>query len=119
MVVNDTKIKTLKIRIFPNQKQVQLFNRWFGHSRLIYNNSLFFLNHFDNSPILYTKDDVVNYTQFNINNIDVRQFIRNIDIKKEFVNNEELIHYEFKQLNKFPEWSDNWSLPSRDRKSVV
>lgn len=40
MGLDDTNVKSRKIRIYPTKEQKQLFNQWFGISRLCYNKAV-------------------------------------------------------------------------------
>lgn len=46
-----TKVKSRKIRIYPTHEQKQLFSRWFGVSRKIYNTAVDFYNRKDKTTV--------------------------------------------------------------------
>ena len=41
--LGDTQVRSKKIRIYPNKDQKLLFNRWFGTSRFVYNQTVTYL----------------------------------------------------------------------------
>ena len=75
-----TKIKSKKIRIYPNQEQRQILRKWFGTSRYVYNQTVEYLQEPDTiaswksikTDLIHSMPDWSNETPYQVRSVAIR-----------------------------------------------
>lgn len=82
-IAQDETIRTLKIRLFPTETQINTLKSWGGLCRWTWNTALMILKTLKNAPI-YLNEETKKEPDFQkFSNIDIRNFVLKVDSKIE------------------------------------